>query len=106
MKKVMLVLLLIIIVVAGYFVMRQNTQTIKVPASRASYKGDGIQFQYPKTLGANVWKAVTRPPVITVIPTDNDSVVVGCPMLNGLPATKTEGTVNGIRYTLYTGNDI
>ena len=109
MKKLILTLLLILIVIIGYFVIRKSTQTINIPTSRVNYTGNGVQFRYPKTFGATVWKSTTRPPLLTVVSAGENALAIGCPMLvnSSNPPTKTEGTTQyGVHYTLYTWWDI
>jgi len=107
MKKIVLVVLLVIIALAGYLVIHKTTSNVKVPADWVSYTDNGIQLKLPKTFGKNVWRAITRPPVITEFALDKKNPNVGCPLLSsGMPIYKTKGTVNGISYTLFTGNDI
>ncbi|MCX6822647.1 MAG: hypothetical protein NTX91_01435 [candidate division SR1 bacterium] len=107
MKKIVLVVLLVIIALAGYLVMHRAPSDVKVPADWTNYTDNGIQLKFPKTFGKTVWRAVTRPPVIAEFAAGKDTANIGCPLLNsGMPIYKTNGTVNGINYTLFTGNDI
>lgn len=108
MKKIILAILLVIIVLAGYFVIRSNTSTVNIPSDRVAYTGNGIQFFYPTTFGANVWRVDQRPPVVSVVPAGKDALAVGCPLLQnaGIPLNKREGKINDVAYTLYTGSDI
>lgn len=108
MKKVVLVILLTIIVLAGYFVLRSNTSMMSIPSDRVAYTGNGVQFFYPATFGAHVWRVDKRPPVVTVVPANKDAIAVGCPMLKD-SATITEswgGEINGVSYWFYQWWDI
>ena len=108
MKKIILAILLIIIVLAGYFVIRSNTSMTNIPANRVAYTGNGVQFYYPPSFGANVWRVDQRPPVVSIVPTGKDALAIGCPLLQnaGIPLNKREGKINNLDYTLYTGSDI
>lgn len=82
MKRILVAIILIVVVVACYFVIKKTMpQTSNVPTTRLTYFGEGITFKYSETFGSNVWKAVTRPPVVTVVPADKDPIALGCPML-------------------------
>gem|GEM_PF-3106629 len=82
MKKFLFTFLAIIIVAAGYFLINRNIVKVNtVPAGWLTYTGNGIEFQYPGTFGANVWRAVTWPPTVTAVPADKDPVAFGCPKL-------------------------
>lgn len=82
MKRFLFTLLVVIIVGAGYLVIKNNVlQTSAVPTTRHSYSGNGIEFQHPDTFGANVWRAVTWPPKVTLVPMNEDPISVGCPIL-------------------------
>lgn len=84
MKKFLFTFVAIAIIIAGYFVIKNmpsTSNTSNVPANRLSYSGNGIVFNYPATFGANVWKAVTWPPKVTVVPADENAISIGCPIL-------------------------
>ena len=81
MKKFLFTFVAIAIIIAGYFVIKHMPNTTTIPANRLTYSGNGIVFYYPKTFGANVWKTVTWPPKVTVVPTDEDAISIGCPTL-------------------------
>ncbi len=107
MKKIVLAVLLVIIAFAGYLVMPKTTSNVKVPADWVSYMDNGIQLKFPKTFGKNVWRAVTRPPVITEFVAGKDTANVGCPLLSsGMPIHKIQGIINGMNYSLFTGGDV
>ncbi|MEI8091029.1 MAG: hypothetical protein WCG98_01980 [bacterium] len=89
MKKFFITLLIVILIIAGYFVIRSKTSTVTIPTGWVAYTGNGVQFFYPTTFGATVWKATMRPPVLTVVPADKDAIAIGCPMLQD-SATITE----------------
>lgn len=76
MKKIILAILLVIIVLAGYFVIRSHTSMVNIPSDRVVYTGNGVQFFYPTTFGATVWRADQRPPVVSVIPTGKDALAI------------------------------
>ena len=106
MKKFLFTLLSIIVVVAGYFLINKNMSKINsVPTNRLTYTGDGFKFQYPGTFGADVRHATNRPPKVMLIPTNEDPVALGCPLLknSGDPlSTSTGKTQYGVSFTLYT----
>lgn len=109
MKKTLMIVLGGIVLLAVYFLMSKNMiQTYSVHKNWIHSTGNEIEFQYPKTLGKNVWKATTRPPTITIVAKDKDPIALACPMLknNWRPLVKTEGlTKNGVSYSLYTWSD-
>jgi hypothetical protein len=53
----------------------------QIPHDRLIYSSTGITFHYPKTFGANVWKAVTWPPKVTVVNKNQEAMDLGCPTL-------------------------
>ncbi len=82
MKKFLFTFLAIIIVVAGYFLVSRNIVKVNtIPAGWLTYTGNGVEFNYPATFGANVWRAVTWPPTVITVPADKDPVAFGCPKL-------------------------
>lgn len=90
MKKYLLTLLVIIVIVVIYFFVKTNTPMISsIPDGWATYTGNDVQFFYPTTFGANVWRVDTWPPVVTVVPANKDAIALGCPMLKDA-ATITE----------------
>jgi len=110
MKKIFLLLLIIIFAIAGYFFI-WNTNVSKIPSvptDRLTYTGNGIIFSYPKTFGANVWRAVTRPPTVTIVPAGKDPIALGCPKLKE-SSMITESWLwrsNNIHYDFYQGEDV
>jgi len=82
MKKFLFIFVAIIIVIAGYFLVSKNVIKLNaIPIDRPTYTNGHVTFQYPKTFGANVRKAVTRPPTVTTVRADQDPIALGCPTL-------------------------
>lgn len=108
MKKILFILLAIIIIGIGYFLIKNNIlQTSDIPATRLSYSGNGIEFQYPKTFGANVWRAVTWPPKVILVHTNEDPISVGCPILKDktMITESWGGESNDTPYSFYKWED-
>ena len=82
MKKYLFSFLAIIILIAGYIIFSKNPLVMTtLPAGRTHYTGNDISFYYPESFGANVWKAVTWPPKVTIANPDQDALLIGCPLL-------------------------
>jgi len=64
----------------------------------------GVEFKYPETFEANVWRAQFWPPIVNVIPLSKDPLKNGCPDVPS-DAQESKVTINGIDYSLYKGED-
>lgn len=81
MKKFLLSMIAVGSIVGGYLVITNMQSTSTIPTNRLSYSGNGMQFEYPESFGATIWKAVTWPPKVTVVPANEDAIALGCPMV-------------------------
>lgn len=118
--------ILIIIVVAGLFAyigyqyyLAYLSPTIEIPVSNninvsparlhPDWKlftdpSNAYTYEYPATMGANVWRAVQWPPMVTVSSTVADAVTKGCPNYSAAESLAPAGTTGAAGpnpYTLY-----
>ena len=109
MKKILLSFLAIVILIAGYFVISKTLWRVEtIPSTWLTYSGNGVQFKYPESFGATVWKATTRPPKVSVVKKSQNPFVVWCEILgdSGMVTESGWGETNGILYSFYKGKDI
>lgn len=107
MKKFVFSILAIACIVVGYFFVK-NMATPSVPSDWLTYTESGIRFQYPESFGATIWRSVTWPPKVTLVPANKNAIALGCPMLTD-SAMITEsggGESNDMHYSFIKGEDI
>ncbi len=106
MKKILFTLFALIIVVAGYVFVKTITKSA-IPTDWIIYSGNDITFTYPASFGANVRRAVTRPPKVTIVAKDKDALALGCPMLKDSAAITESwgGEAGGNSFSYYIWGD-
>ena len=55
-----------------------------VTSNRQTYSGQGFQFQYPKHFSGAIWQPSTWPPVVTLVPLNQDPIAIGCPEMKNV----------------------
>jgi hypothetical protein len=117
---ILIILLVIVILGGGVYLWQQinsisdlaSNQTKDQPAGWQTYTNTqyGFEFKYPKSFGANVWRAFFWPPTSTVVSINEDPVEKGCPYfpastIGTLGGKQSTVKINNIDYTLYKASD-
>jgi len=85
MKKFLFTLISIIVISTGYLgITYILPQSSKIPANRLIYSGNGISFAYPETFSGNVWRPLSWPPLVKVVPLGQDPIGVACPDMKNI----------------------
>ena len=85
MKRILFTTISIIIIGIGYLgITYILPQTSRIPATRLTYSGNGVSFAYPETFSGNIWRPLSWPPVVQVIPLSQDPISVGCPDIKNI----------------------
>jgi len=109
MKKILFTGIALLIVVTGYIIITRTTPIQStIPSGWLTYSESGITFSYPKSFGAYVWKSVTWPPKVTLVPLGQNPLAVGCPRIidSANIISSGIGSHNGTKYTFAIGEDL
>ena len=110
MRRILFTTISIIIIGIGYLgITYILPQTNEVPSTRLTYSGNGIFFNYPKTFSGNIWRPLSWPPVVKVVPLGQDPISVGCPDIKNIvmQSWSIQGKTNsGLIYHVYQWSDV
>jgi hypothetical protein len=61
----------------------------------------GFEFKFPKSFGAEIWRAYKWPPLATVVPANENLIKQGCPDIQTSSPEQSQLILNGNNFTLY-----
>ncbi|MDD2646980.1 MAG: hypothetical protein PHV78_03840 [Patescibacteria group bacterium] len=105
---IIVIVFAILLLLATKFIVnyQPNNPAYKIPSDWLTYLDNinGTTFRYPATFGANVWRAQSWPPKLTIVQSSQDALKIGCPELP-TGSVEQDVTINKISYQFWKGSD-